>query len=53
MKELANLVSEGVNRMLDKLKMWLEDFNDVIESLPPMLKYAAFFAAGYLTCFIF
>ena len=60
MKELADLVSKGirhklkgVNRMLDKLKMWLEDFNDVIESLPPMLKYVAFFIAGYLACFIF
>jgi hypothetical protein len=53
MKELADLVSEGVNRMLDKMKMWLGDFNDIIESLPPMLKYVAFFIAGYLACFIF
>jgi len=53
MKEFTDLVSQGVNRMLDKLKMWVADFNDIIESLPPMLKYAAFFAAGYLTCFIF
>ena len=53
MKELADLVSEGAERMWDKMKMWVEDFNDIIESLPPMLKYVAFFIAGYLTCFIF
>jgi|TARA_B100001250_G_C19372736_1_gene602694 hypothetical protein len=53
MKEFTDLVSEGVNRMLDKLKMWVADFNDIIEALPAIIKYAAWFVVGYLTCFIF
>lgn len=53
MKEFTDLVSEGAERMWDKMKMWVADFNDVIESLPPILKYVAFFIAGYLACFIF
>ena len=53
MKEFTDLVSEGAERMWDKMKMWVADFNDIIEALPAIIKYVAWFVVGYLTCFIF
>jgi|7_EtaG_2_1085326.scaffolds.fasta_scaffold66020_1 hypothetical protein len=47
-KEFITLTTRGTENMLDKIKMWMADFNDVIENIPVWLKCAAFFILGLI-----
>ena len=40
------MTTRGIENMLDKIKMWIADFNDIVENIPVWLKCIAFFILG-------